>query len=161
MITFKFLICSPISKLVNKKIKIVDPYLSSDLIKLLFSVIPRDIKIEILTCQLGNKSDLATLQKELTKIPSEVNIVIKKLTEIGKSVNITKKAPPNPFHDRFIISDNDILVIGTSFNSIIKNSTFINEQFNFPIAEQKFDKWFAGHIIKYRGKDMKFEQYYP
>lgn len=145
----------------NKKIKIMDPYISSSLINILKAVVPGDLKIEILTCKIGNSSDLPVLQNELSSFHSDVEIIIKKLIEEGDTVNITKPPPSNPFHDRCIISDNDILIIGTSFNSIIMNSTFISEMSNYPLAEVKFNEWFAGRIFTYNGRRLKFEQYYP
>lgn len=146
--------------LVNKTIKIMDPYLSSDLTKLLKVVIPGDLKIEILTTKV-NKSELTSLMSELKSFPTEVNIIIKQLIEQGTTINITKRTNPNPFHDRCIISDRDLIVIGTSFNSIIKNSIFLIETINNPIVENKFDEWFSGKIFLYQGKNLKFEQFYP
>lgn len=145
----------------NKKIKIMDPYISSSLISILKAIVPGDLKIEILTCKIGNSSDLPVLQNELSSFHSDVEIIIKKLIEEGDIVNITNRPPSNPFHDRCIISDHDILIIGTSFNSIIMNSTFISEMSNYPLAEVKFDEWFAGRIFTYNGRKLKFEQYYP
>ena len=87
--------------------------------------------------------------------------MLERIIKEGDTVNITKPPPSNPFHDRCIISDNDILIIGTSFNSIVMNSTFISEMSNYPLAEVKFNEWFAGRIFTYNGRRLKFEQYYP
>ena len=145
----------------NKTIKIMDPYISSNLISLLKTVIPGDLMIEILTCKIFNSSDLPALQNELSSFHSDVEIVIKKLIEEGDTMNITQRPPSNPFHDRCIISDNDIMIIGTSFNSIIMNSTFISEMSNYPLAEVKFNEWFSGRLFTYNGRQLKFEQFYP
>jgi len=145
----------------NKTIKIMDPYISSSLINILKAVIPGDLKIEILTCKIGNSADLPVLQNELSSFHSNVKIIIKKLIEEGDTVNITKRPPSNPFHDRCIISDNDILIIGTSFNSIIMNSTFVSEMSNYPLAEVKFNEWFSGKIFTYNGRQLKFDNFIP
>jgi len=135
------------------------------IIKLLKSVMPGDLQIENLTCQLGYKTVLSDLIKKLGTFPSGISIIIKKLIEEGKTVNIKKSPPPNPFHDRFIITEADFLGIGTSFNTITKNSTFINEMTNYYELEDIFDEWFSGKIISYESNkvkyNLKFEQWYP
>ena len=143
---------------VNETIKIMDPYLTPDLFKLLKVVIPGDLKIEILTTKVNN---LTSLMNELKSFPIEVNIVIKQLIEQGNPIEITERITPNPFHDRCIISDRDLLIIGTSFNSIIKNSIFLTETINNSIVQNKFDEWFSGKTFLYQGKSLKFEQFYP
>jgi hypothetical protein len=150
---------------VNKSIKIMDPYLSTELIKLLKSAMPGDLQIEILTCQLGYKTVLSDLIKELGTFPSGISIIIKTLIEESETVNIKKGPTPNPFHDRFIITEADFLGIGTSFNTITKNSIFIYEMTNYYELEDIFDEWFSGKIISYESNkvkyNLKFEQWYP
>ncbi|KKK90681.1 hypothetical protein LCGC14_2720550, partial [marine sediment metagenome] len=63
------------------------------------------------------------------------------------------------FHDRFIISGGVVLIIGTSLNSIITNSTFINQMSNFKAVEQNFDEWFSGIDIPYSGNILYFEDF--
>ncbi len=141
----------------NKVIKICDPYLSSSLISLIKNALPGDLEIQILTYKI-NQNDYIPIKNELNSISSQIKISIKVLNVRGKTLDIHQNTRiPNPFHDRFIMSGGDVLIIGTSLNSIIINSTFINQMSNFKALEEKFDEWFSGNDILYSGSTLFFE----
>lgn len=144
----------------NKIIKIMEPYLSIELIDLLHACHQGDLKIQILTKQLTKKTNENSLKKKLESLLPKIKITIKQLVKEGEQVKIRYQTCPNPFHDRFIISEGDVLIIGTSINSIINNSTFVYEINNYKIIEEKFDEWFSGKVLSYKGNRLKFEKYY-
>lgn len=131
--------------------------LSSSLISLIKNALPGDLEIQILTYKI-NQSEYIAIQNEINSIDSQIDLSIKILNVRGKPLDIHQsKRIPNPFHDRFIISGGDALIVGTSLNSIITNSTFINQMSNFKILEQKFNEWFSGVDIRYSGNALYFE----
>lgn len=141
----------------NKVIKFFDPFLSSSVISLIKNALPGDLEIQILTYKI-NLNDYSAIQNELNSISSQIDISIKVLNVRGKTLDIHQVTRiPNPFHDRFIISGGDVLIIGTSLNSLIINSTFINQMSNFKVLEEKFDEWFSGVNISYSGNALYFE----
>lgn len=143
----------------NKVIKIFNPFMSSSLISLIKNALPGDLEIQILTYKI-NRNEYNAIQNEINSISSQIEISIKVLNVRGKILDIHQSTRiPNPFHDRFIISGGVVLIIGTSLNSIITNSTFINQMSNFKAVEQNFDEWFSGIDIPYSGNILYFEDF--
>ncbi|MHA1758962.1 MAG: hypothetical protein ACTSVV_19505, partial [Promethearchaeota archaeon] len=142
----------------NKTIKIMDPYISIELINILHACKPGDLEIQILTIKFsqGNPNNLLNA---INNLPDGIDVHVKQLIEEGSTVNMVRGTHPNPFHDRCIISEGSVLTIGTSINSIVSNSSFLQQMTNYPFVEAKFDEWFSGRIFAYRGRRLKFETF--
>jgi len=130
-------------------LKVVEPYLSEKLIDSIIRSAQHQTNIRILFKQITDDSSVDNIRNMLNS--TSHNIEIKQIKPVSDSSNvlIQKNRISIPFHDRYFLGDTNGLMIGTSFNSLFKNSTFVLK-FNFSKnIELDFDNWYSGNKIRY------------
>ena len=144
------------------ELRIVDPYLSKELLQMLENYLMPSAKVMILCVKFARGTEITDVRTLLGNMSSHT-IKIRQLRksssptcDLSKSIGVS-----TPFHDRYILSNELGISIGTSFNSILKNATFVH---TFKYSEtilNDFKRWFSGEIVKFEGIDLLSTEFIP
>jgi len=133
----------------NSFIKIQDPFVKRELLRII-EEIPASIKVQILTGVIDQKDKFKEELKLLRKSGRNVNVV-----SILAEMKDNKNAP---FHDRFILTDNSAIKLGTSISGYGLRDSTITELNTWAEIEKRFDEYIEGKINNHRGFECKIER---
>ncbi|OLS21792.1 MAG: hypothetical protein HeimC3_33820 [Candidatus Heimdallarchaeota archaeon LC_3] len=143
----------------DQTIRIIEPYLSERLINLVDQSVDKGTNVKILTVQTSGMDASFVRSKIATLSQKDISVEIKQICRINQSVNITNRKTDNPFHDRMVIINNGVLMIGVSFNGLFKNNTTIQEYSGGNTLKKQFDDWFQGINISYENITLQFKAF--
>ena len=125
----------------NDKILICDPYFGADeLYKYVFRQRSLDVSVRILTSKNINKEQARSLEEAIDKYNNMVN---------GCKVKCKVMRGQSDLHDRFLIVDDRVWILGTSFNNFGERATtiaMVPEESRAKIIS-KIDSWWFDNTI--------------
>jgi len=121
--------------LLSGTVKLVDPYLRPGRLSDLIEEATCDVNLWVITALPSN---------EMQNKRSDFESVVSTADQNGKDLHILwVPNSPTPLHDRFLLSEEQSLTFGTSFNSLQDNLTVVHEisEEKAESLEQNFDYW--------------------
>lgn len=125
----------------NDKIVICDPYFgANELYKYVFRQRSLDVSVRILTSKNINKEQAKSLKEAIDKYNKVVN---------GSEVKCKVMRGQSDLHDRFLVVDDRVWILGTSFNNFGERATtiaMVPEESRAKIIS-KIDSWWFDNTI--------------
>lgn len=118
-------------------VKLADPFLRPPDLSDLVAEADTDINMWVMT---------ALYRGEMSNLRQDFEDIVSSASQDGKDLHITwVPDSPTPLHDRFLLSEERSLTLGTSFNSLDSNLTVVHEIDEEKAAqlERNFDFWWT------------------
>jgi hypothetical protein len=113
-------------------LKLQDPYGSIELLALTEEV-PRDLEVRLLISEINKR-----------KLFAETLAAVRKTGRRIRVIQLVDKSEKSPFHDRWIFTQGDARLLGTSLSGIGRKDTTISAPVSWADEERQFDLYFDG-----------------